>query len=293
MDNFQEIGKVLIRILVLNWLVAFIKIGVGLFSGAISILADGVHAFFDGVSNILGLIGIKIAQRPPDSKYPYGYRKYEAIATLGIFGFLIFTVLKFSESIYQRIIEPFQPEINFLILGILASTLAVDYLVAKYEYSKGRELKSVILRADSMHTRSHLLITSAVILGMLVVKLGYPILDPIIAAGVVIWIVKLAIDVFKETSGVLSDRVQIQPEKIEAIIKDLKGVISSHQIRTRGGENEIFLDMHLVLASDIPLEEAHQICREARQKIQEKFPEIKDIVIHPEPVDKYKECSCK
>jgi cation diffusion facilitator family transporter len=293
MDNFQEIGRVLIRILVLNWLVAFIKIGLGLATGAISILADGAHAFFDGVSNILGLIGIKIAQRPPNQKYPYGYSKYEAIATFGIFGFLIFTVLKFSESIYQRIISPFQPEINFLILGILASTLIIDYLVAKYEFSKGKELKSIILRADSLHTRSHLFITSSVILGMVAVKLGYPILDPIIAAVVVIWIIKLAISVFKETSNVLSDKAQIKPKEIEKIVKSLKGVVSSHQIRTRGSEREIFLDMHLVLAPDTPLTKAHQICRQAREKIQEKFPDIKDITIHPEPVDKYKKCSCE
>ncbi len=295
MDNFQKIGRVLLKILVLNWIVALLKIFLGLTTGALSILADGVHALLDGVSNILGIIGIKIARKPADAKYPYGYYKYEAIASLGILVLLLFAAYKFSIAIYQRIIEPFYPEITILVFVVLGATLVIDYLVAKYEYSKGKELKSVILKADSHHTKSHLLITLAVILGIFVVRIGYPVFDLIVSGIIVAWILKIAIvDVFlKEILGILSDKAIIKPKEIQKIIKDIEGIIFCHQIRTHGSESHIFLDMHIVMNPGLSLEEAHGICYYAKKKIQEKFPETIDISIHPEPLNKNKKCSCE
>lgn len=308
-SNLEKAEKVLWIILALNWFVAVIKIYFGVVSGALSVSADGVHAFFDGLSNILGVAGIRFARRPADTKYPYGYQKYIELTAFIILFFLMMAIWEFSGRIYQRFIGSLQPEVTLLMLGVLAATLFIDYFVAKYEYSKGKKLQNNFLIADSFHTRSHLFITSAVILGMAAAKWGYSflspvvgpepavwilkVLDPIIASGIIVLILGLAYEIFKETSSVLVDKAQIRPEEIEEVIKGISGVISVHRIRTRGSKNGVYLDMHLVVPVDLSIKEAHQVCEDVEKKLRRDFPNLKDIVIHPEEDVKDKECSCK
>jgi len=291
--RFKEIKKVLLIILFLNWLVAFAKIAIGFFSGALSIMADGLHSLFDGFSNILGLFGINIAQRPADKTHPYGYRKYEALAAMGIIFLLIIAAWELSKGIIERFISPMQPEISIFYFLILAVCILIDWLVARYEYKKGVELKSTILIADSFHTKSHLLMTAAVIAGAIFVKIGLPILDPIVAAMVVIIILKLGHEIFEEASGVLSDKVVIDNEKIEKIANEVEGVSSSHAIRSRGDENHTFLDFHICLNPGLSLDNAHNISFAVKEKIRKEFPQIQDIVIHIEPKTDEESCVCK
>jgi len=289
--NFEGIKKVLIIVLILNWLVAFSKIFIGFFTGTISILADGFHSLFDGVTNIIGLFGIRLAKKPADESHPYGYRKYEAIAATVIWAFLIITAYEIIRGIYNRIINPQQPEIQWFVLGILAGCIVIDYLVARYEYRKGRELKSTILVADSRHTKSHYITTGAVILGAILIKFGVPsIVDPIMASVVVVFIGRLIYEVFKETAAVLSDRAVVDQKRIKEIVTAVCGVESCHKVRSRGDESHVFLDIHLVLSSSLTLEEANKITTLVKEKVQEEIPEIQDITINLEPKNG---CNCK
>lgn len=284
--NFKKIKKILWIILLLNWIVALAKIILGIFSGTLSILSDGLHSFFDGATNIVGLVGIKFAEKPADDDHPYGHRKYEAIASQIIFIFLIIAAWKIGENIFEKIFLPghTSPNIYLLSFGILIGCMIIDGLVARYELKKGIELKSTILKADAMHTKSHYLTTGAVILGTLLIKIGLPpIVDPIIAAFIVIFIGRLALQVFKETSSVLSDKTNVDKDKIKNIAESISEVVACHQIRSRGSEDHVFLDIHLILNPRICLEDAHAICHYVGETIQREIPEIKDITVHPEP----------
>src|SRR4030042_7081774 len=84
MNKFTQIRRILLLILVLNWLVAFAKVIYGLMTRCASMTADGVHSFGDGASNIIGIVGIWAASKPEDEDHPYGHKKFETIATLGI-----------------------------------------------------------------------------------------------------------------------------------------------------------------------------------------------------------------
>ena len=272
--------------MVLNWIVAAAKILLGVLTGAISILSDGVHSFFDGASNIVGIFGIRFAEKPADECHPYGHRKYEAIASQIILFFLIIASWEISKNIVGKIFAPtaVRPNVNWLTFAVLICCLTIDAFVARYEFKKGVELKSTILKADAMHTKSHYLTTGAVILGTVLIKIGLPpIIDLIIASFVVVFIGKLAFGIFKETSSVLSDKALLDGEKIKKIVESVNGVKSCHQIRTRGDECHIFLDIHIIVASELPLIKAHEICDEVSDEIQKAIPEIKDVTVHPEP----------
>ncbi len=286
--NFRKIKKVLWIILGLNLVVAVSKIILGIFSGAISIFSDGVHSVFDSATNVVGLIGIKFAEKPADEDHPYGHRKYEAIASQVIFTFLVIAIWKIGENVFEKISNPsiIHYDIHWLAFAVLICCVIIDALVARYESKKGEQLKSVILKADAKHTKSHYITTGAVILGTLGIKIGLPpVIDPIAACVVVVFIGKLAYEIFKETSSVLSDKAldKDKIEKIKKIINSTYEVVACHKIRSRGDESHYFLDIHVLFDPRTPLFEAHQVCHLICAEIQREIPEIKDITVHPEP----------
>src|SRR5262245_20693996 len=93
-DRYAAVVRVLIRVLLLNVAVAVAKIGVGYASGAISILSDGFHSLTDAASNVVGLVGVRAAKRPPDEDHPYGHRKYETVAAAAVTVFLLLVVIE-------------------------------------------------------------------------------------------------------------------------------------------------------------------------------------------------------
>ena len=94
MPRHDEISRVLLRVLILNLVVAGAKLAFGYSTGAVSIISDGFHSLTDSASNIMGLVGLRASRKPPDEDHPYGHRKYETLAAAGIFVFLLFAVIE-------------------------------------------------------------------------------------------------------------------------------------------------------------------------------------------------------
>src|SRR5262245_42029091 len=100
-SRYRAVARVLIRVLFLNLAVAVAKIAFGYASGAISILSDGFHSLTDTASNIVGLVGIRAARRPPDADHPYGHRKYETVAAASVALFLLLVFLEVLRNAYN------------------------------------------------------------------------------------------------------------------------------------------------------------------------------------------------
>ena len=90
----EEVSTVLLRVFFLNLAVAAAKIALGLSTGAVSVLSDGFHSLTDTASNVVGLVGVRVASQPPDANHPYGHRKFETIASVGIMVFLLLVLLE-------------------------------------------------------------------------------------------------------------------------------------------------------------------------------------------------------
>ena len=104
-DKYRLIRSILIKILVLNLIVSFAKIGYGGFTNTLSMESDGYHSLFDGISNIIGILGIQIASKPPDRNHPYGHQKYESLASVFIAVLLfIIAVEIISKSVDLKVI---------------------------------------------------------------------------------------------------------------------------------------------------------------------------------------------
>src|SRR5512136_2866833 len=110
--DLAQIRRVLVATMVLNFLSTGVKLAAGLATGALSVVADGMDSLFDGLSNVIGLGGLAVAGRPPDSSHPYGYRKFETVATLSIAFLLFLTTFELLQEAWQRLQSHAVPQIN-------------------------------------------------------------------------------------------------------------------------------------------------------------------------------------
>lgn len=270
-------------VLILNLAVAFAKIIYGTLSGALSMTADGYHSLFDGVSNIVGLVGSFIAARPPDKEHPYGHQKYETVASIFIALLLLYVGFEIFRSALDRFIIRDVPEVTAISFLIILGTMCINYMVTRYEHRKGLELKSQVLIADSQHTKSDIYVSLSVIVSLAAVKLGFPLLDPLIALLISLIIFRIGFRIMKENSKVLLDMSMLEEEEICNLVLGIEGVFGCHKIRTRGGIGDIRIDMHVLVQADSTLEEAHLISHRVSKMLKAEYKDVTDVVVHLEP----------
>ncbi|MFH1076197.1 MAG: cation diffusion facilitator family transporter [Pseudomonadota bacterium] len=286
-DHYRKIRRVLAGILVLNWLVAGLKIFYGLFTNCASITADGLHSLSDGTSNIIGLIGIHFACQPKDVSHPYGHRKYETFFSLGIAVVLFVVAFNLVKQGISRINTPVYPLVNLNSFLIMLGTLGVNLFVVKYERGKAAALHSDILMSDAMHTKADVFTSLSVIISLILIKLGYTILDPIATIIIALFIVHAGYDIIKHSSRVLCDTAAIfDVKKIVDIVLGVEGARTCHKIRTRGGADDIHVDLHVQVDPQMHISEAHKISYEIETEIKKRIPEVTDVVVHIEPKEK-------
>jgi cation diffusion facilitator family transporter len=282
-DRYRQVSAVLRRVLVLNLVVALAKVLFGLSSGAISILSDGLHSVTDSASNVVAMVGVRLASRPPDDDHPYGHRKFETMASVGILLFLLVALVQVLITAVDHLRAGGAPEVSPASFGVMGLTLAVNLMVVAYERREGRRLVSEVLMADARHTTSDILTSCAVIVALWAVWAGYPSADAWAALLVAAFIAYACWGVFDETARILGDRIVIAERDVSDIVHAVPGVIGCHQIRTRGSADHVFLDLHVWLPPDMTLHDAHALSHVVKDRIMQRFPQIKDALIHIEP----------
>ena len=283
LSRHDAVNRVLLRVLVLNLVVAGAKLVFGYATGAVSIISDGFHSLTDSASNVMALVGMRVSGKPPDVEHPYGHRKYETLAAAGIFVFLLLVVVEVTRAALRRLIGGGAPEITGMSFGVMIATLLINVAVVRYEGREGRRLSSELLHADAMHTKSDVFTSCAVLVALVAVRLGYPMLDPIGGLVVAVFIAHTGWEIARETSRVLSDRMVIAEHSIRDIVMATPHVVGCHQIRTRGSVDHTFLDLHVWYPPEMPLYEAHRLSHIVKDQLMEAFPQIADAIIHIEP----------
>ena len=269
--------------LVLNLAVAGAKLIFGYATGAVSISSDGFHSTTDSASNVMGLIGLRIASKPPDANHPYGHRKFETLAAAGIFVFLLLVVIEVVQNAFSRLRSGAVPEVTVYSFAVMIVTVIVNLLVVRYEAGQGRALKSELLLADAAHTRSDVWTSCMVLISLVAVRLGYPILDALGALVVAVFIARAGWQIGLESSNVLADGVVLDEEHIRRVVMSVPPALGCHHIRTRGTFDYTFLDLHVWFAPDTTLYEAHRLSHVVKDRLMQAFPQIADAIIHIEP----------
>ena len=280
----SAVRRVLWLVLGLNLAVTAVKLTLGLYTGALAVVADGFHSLVDSSSNLVALAGVWVAARPADANHPYGHQKFEAIAALGIGGLLLIAAFEIGRGAVERLMGGAAPPlVTPAVLVLLVITFVVNLGITVYEAREGRRLNSLVLAADAAHTRVDLFVTVSVIGALVGTRLGWAWLDPAVAAAVVLLLFRAAFDILRSTSGVLTDRAVADPAVVGRIAGGVPGVTAVSNVRSRGRTDAAYLDLNIRVHPAMDADQAHSVASEVEHRIATELPGVVDTVVHIEP----------
>jgi cation diffusion facilitator family transporter len=282
-DRIRAIRRVLWVVLVLNVLVALAKLLYGIFSNSAAMQADGISSLFDGVSNVVALIGMGFAARPADRDHPYGHAKFETFTAAVIAVMLGIACYTVARGAIASLRGHEVTEVTIASFAIMLGTLAVNIGVTTWEARAGRRLGSEVLIADSRHTLSDVMVSIGVIISLILVKLGFEKADGVVALLVAIVIAYTALTIVRGVARTLGDAARLPEEDLANIAGTVKGVVGCHSVRTRGSANQVAADLHVLVAPDTTVEQGHAIAHEVENALRARYPQLADVVVHVEP----------
>ncbi|WP_051913748.1 cation diffusion facilitator family transporter [Thermorudis peleae] len=282
-ERQRQVRRTLILVLACNLLVALAKLSYGLLTQSLSMTADGLNSLMDAAANIVGLVGVEVAARPPDSSHPYGHRRFETLASLLIAATMVLAVTQILESAWHRIQSGERPDVTPLSFVVMVITLVINLGVSFLERRRAVALHSSILSADAKHTAADALVSTGVIVGLVGVRLGYPWADLVVSIGVAGVIAWGAWTALRDAAQVLADRAVVSAETVEQAARAVPGVVGVHGVRTRGGEGMIWVDLHIQVAPQLRVDEAHEIASQVAQQVEAALGLPADVVVHVEP----------
>jgi cation diffusion facilitator family transporter len=281
----RAVRRVIAWTMVLNVVVAGMKIAYGYYANSLSIRADGFHSLTDSANNVVGLVGVLIAARPADDNHPYGHQKFEILAA-GVVGLsLIAMAYDVAKSAIVRLASGGTdlPRLDTGAFVVLVATLMVNLGVARYEAKRGRELESPFLTSDAAHTRSDVIVTCGVLFAVVLVRLGYPRLDMVAALAIAVFIAWTGVSVLRQNLAYLADEALVDPTRVDALALEVPGVASTHKIRTRGTPGKMYVDLHIQIAPHLNVVQAHRVTHAVIDAIKAAIPGVADVVVHTEP----------
>jgi cation diffusion facilitator family transporter len=246
-------------------------------------VADGFHSLLDGSANIVGLIAMSVAVLPADHSHPYGHRKFESFAALGISLLLLLAAYEIGQSAFSRWQVGTVPHVTTFSFAVMIVTMGVNLFVSWYEARAARQLHSEVLAADAMHTRSDLYSSLSVLASLTAVRAGYPGLDVIAALFIVLLIGRTGIRIIGQSLTVLSDATRLPPGTVEKVALEVEGVREVHAVRSRGTDDAIYMDLHILVDPALTVAKAHEIAHKVEAYLKEQFPGVADTVVHVEP----------
>lgn len=277
---------------VVNALLTAFKIIAGIIGHSAAMVADGVHSLSDLLSDVVVLVFVRISGKGRDKNHDYGHGKFETFATLIISLMLLVVGANLMSSGIASIKKILGGE-SVEAPGMIALWAALLSIVSKeilYRYTavQGRKLDSPMMVANAWHHRSDALSSVGSLLGIGgAILLGdkFVILDPlagcVISIFIIVMAVRMSIPAIKELLDVsLPDEME---DEIERTAKGVPGVVDLHELKTRREGPGIVLEGHLVLHSDISLEQAHSISKQVELALRDRFGDSTQISLHLEP----------
>ena len=273
--------------IMLNIFLSMFKLVVGIISHSKALISDSIHSLSDVLSTLIVIVGVKLANKKPDKEHPYGHERLECVAAIILSVMLALTGIGIGISGIDAIIKGRSILIVSSTLALSAAAISIVLKEAMYWYTKkaAKKINSGALLADAWHHRSDALSSVGSFIGILFVKLGYPIFDSIASIIICIFIIKAAFDIFKDAIDKMVDKSCSEEElkKIESIILSNRQVIKIDDLKTRQFGNMYYIDVEIAVEANMSIKKAHEIAHAVHDDIERKLNRVKHCMVHVNP----------
>ena len=286
--NREKAGKKASTIAILsNCFLTIFNIIVGLMSGSYALVAEGIHTLSDVATSVIAYIGFTIGQRPADNDHHYGHGRAEAISGLVIVLFLTIVGYEIIDTAIDKLLNPSlitTPSIYAALMAVFG--IFINLAISNYIINIGKEINSPAIVDDGQHQRTDIYSSIAILIGIVVSNMGFPMLDPIIGLIIGLLILKTAFTIGKENIDNIMGRFQDGDlvRKIERIVNKTPDAYEAHNIKIDNYGSYVVVSLHIKVDGNMSIYETHEIIHNIEEKIQNKIPLVKSVSIHTCPL---------
>lgn len=273
--------------IVSNTVLVLMKLVVGVITGSVSIISEAVHSGLDLLASLIAYVSIKISNRPPDEKHHYGHGKFENISgTVEAILILVAAVWIIMEA-WEKLVGGAQVVNPLLGVAVMAVAAAANWIISGILMRTARKTHSIALEADAMHLRTDVYTSLGVLVGMgLIAFTGIQILDPIVAIGVALLIIKASVELTAKAFAPLMDAAlpREEEDRVRVILEEARphGVMDFHKLRTRHSGPDRYVDLHVLMEKDLSFKDVHALCDLLEARIADELQHA-SVLVHPEP----------
>lgn len=272
--------------IVCNVLLFVGKFTAGTLFGSIAITADAVNNLSDASSNIISLLGFKLASMPADEKHPYGHARFEYLAGLSVSVMILAIGLSLLKESFLKVLHPEQMIFSVLSVAVLLASIAVKLWMSRFNQIIGDRIDSETLRATAADSRNDVISTSAVLAATLLYKFtGIAVIDGIMGLAVAVFILWSGFGLVRDT---LSPLLGESPDPdlvhhIEKKVMSYPGVLGMHDLMVHDyGPGQQFASLHVEFAAETDVLVAHDMVDNIEQDFMRN--DHLQVTIHYDPI---------
>ena len=269
-----------------NVLLTIAKMVIGILLHSVSVTADAFNNLSDAGSSIIGMIGVKMAEKPADKEHPFGHGRIEYIAAL-IVSFLVIEVgFTFFKSSISKILHPEEISFDLVPFVILILSILVKLWMAFFNNKLGKRIDSKVMLATAADSLGDVITTSATVLSIIIchfTSINVDAIAGLIVSAIVIW---SGISIAKDTlEPLIGERVPAELyQKITDIVESYDGIVGTHDLIVHNyGPNRSMATIHAEVPNDINIEVSHEIIDKIERDVKKDLNIL--LVIHMDPVE--------
>ena len=270
-----------------NAILAIAKVIAGFLSGSLAVIGDGIDSATDVLTFVITMIAAKFVIKPPNKRYPYGYKRAETVAAniLALIIFFVGAQLLLS-SVSRLFFEEYTKVPSNLAIYVTLFSIAGKMILAWWQFRAGKRVNSTMLRVNAVNMRNDIIISCAVLIGLMIsIYYQIPQVDLILGILVSLWIIKVGIEILMDTNRELMDGLKNTGiyKKIIEVVDNTEGVDNPHRIRIRQHSYMYVIGLDIEVDPEMSVKESHNLANKLQENILENVDNVYDIMVHIEP----------
>ena len=294
MNVEKDFEKIATRVsavsIVVNTALSLGKLLVGIMARSGAMVSDAVHSASDVLSSFIVIIGVKLSRRAADREHPYGHERFECVAAIILAILLALTGILIGWQAVDAIRAGNEGQHVPGLAALIAAAVSIVVKEIMYWYTRhyARLIDSAALMASAWDHRSDALSSVGALIGIAGARLGYPIMEPIASLVICAFILKAALDIFRDATEKMVDRAcdsETEQRLADCVLEqpEIQGIDS---LQTREFGNRIYVDLEIRLDGSMSLYDAHAVAEAVHDRIEREFPSVKHIMVHVNPGEK-------
>ncbi len=271
--------------IVSNTVLVGMKLGVGLFTGSVSVLSEAVHSAADLLASWIAWFSVSHSDLPADEQHPYGHGKLEGLSGMAEALLIFAAALYIIYEAVQKIISRTAPHSLDLGIAVMFVSVVANYLITRYLFKVARRTDSLALEADAEHLRTDVYTSLGVLGGLALARItGVVLFDPLVAIAVALLILHAAWRLTRSAlESLMDEQLPLSDvDVVKAVFDGEPRVRGYHKLRTRKSGSARHVDAHVLLDDHLTLTESHDLTEELEDRIRARLPNA-EVTLHTEP----------